>query len=143
MKVVIVGCGRVGSGLAGVLGKEGHDVTVIDREARAFQRRLDPEFAGTKLLGNAMDEDILRRGGADAADVLVTLTDGDNRNIMIAQIAKEKFRVPKVLARVVDPLRAEAYRELGIDTIDQTTIMTGLMRRAVLGQTVAEPDLGE
>lgn len=138
MNVVIVGCGRVGSSLANNLSREGHRVTVIDREARAMQRRLDPDFAGTKIVGNAMDEDVLIRAGLREADVVITLTEGDNRNIMIAQIAREKFGVGKVLARIVDPLRALAYRELGIDSVDQTTIMSAYMRRAVLGEPACE-----
>ncbi|MBI3945390.1 MAG: TrkA family potassium uptake protein [Armatimonadetes bacterium] len=133
MRVVIVGCGRVGSTVAMTLAREGHQVTIVDHEARSFQRRLDPEFPGTKILGNAMDEDVLIRAGVEQADVLVTLTNGDNRNIMIAQVAREKFRVPLVLARIVDSLRAAAFRELGIETVDQTSIMTNHMRRAILG----------
>ena len=103
-----------------------------------FQRRLDPDFPGTKLVGNGMDEDVLIRAGIHQTDMVITLTEGDNRNIMIAQIAKVKFHVPRVLARIVDPLRANAYRELGIDTFDQTTIMTDYMKHAVLGTTSEE-----
>ncbi|NLC57101.1 MAG: TrkA family potassium uptake protein [Armatimonadetes bacterium] len=138
MNIVIIGCGRVGSSLANTLSQEGHHVTVVDREARAMQRRLDPDFAGTKVVGNAMDEDVLARAGLREADVVVTLTEGDNRNIMIAQIAREKYGVKKVLARIVDPLRALAYRELGIESVDQTTIMGAYMRRAVLGDRACE-----
>lgn len=134
MKAVIVGCGRLGSSLAMSLAQDGHQVTIIDREARSFQRRLDPEFPGTKILGDAMDEDVLIRAGVQQADLLVTLTNGDNRNIMIAQIAREKFHVPMILARIVDPLRAAAFRELGVATIDQTRIMTDYMRRAIFGE---------
>ncbi len=134
MKVVIVGCGRIGSGLANVLVRDGHEVIVIDRDARSFQRRLGSDFAGTKVIGDGLDEDVLVRAGVEQSDMLITLTEGDNRNIMIAQVAHEKFRVPRVMARIVDPLRAEAYRELGIDTVDQTTIMTEHMKRAVLGE---------
>lgn len=144
MKVVIVGCGRVGSSLAKVLASEEHDVTIIDREARSMQRRLDPDFSGTKIIGNAMDEDVLVRADIRHANLVITLTEGDNRNIMIAQVAKVKFGVPKVLARIVDPLRAAAYRELGIESIDQTTIMTDYMKRAVLGdESAGTPTAGE
>lgn len=137
MKVVIVGCGRVGSTLAASLARDGHEVIVVDHEARSFQRRLDPHFSGTKILGDAMDEDVLRRASVEQADLVITLTDGDNRNLMIAQIAREKFHVPRVLARVVDPLRASAFQELGVNTVDQTTIMTEYFRRAVLGEPTA------
>lgn len=142
MKVIIVGSGRVGSSLANVLCREGHEVTVVDREARSMQRRLDPDFTGTKLVGNAMDEDVLIRAGIKQADVLVTVTEGDNRNIMIAQIAKVKFGVPRVLARIVDPLRARAYGELGIEPVDQTTIMSEYMKYTVLSDAPQE-DAGE
>lgn len=141
MRAIIVGCGRVGSNLAATLAREGHDVTIIDREARSLQRRLDPEFPGTKIVGNAMDEDILMRAGVQGADVVVTLTEGDNRNIMIAQVAKVKFSVPHVFARIVDPLRAAAYRKEGISTIDQTTLMTDHMRRSVLSEVLGEAEV--
>ena len=141
MKVIIVGSGRVGSGLANGLAREGHEITVIDRDARAMQRRLEPEFTGTKVVGNAMDEDVLIRGGIRDADVLVTATEGDNRNIMIAQIARVKFEVPRVLARIVDPLRARAYGELGIESVDQTTIMSEYMKYSVLSEP--RDDAGE
>ncbi|HHX40989.1 MAG TPA: TrkA family potassium uptake protein [Armatimonadetes bacterium] len=138
MKVIIVGVGRVGSCLANLLDREGHQVTVVDRDALALQRRLAPDFSGTKLVGNAMDQDVLERAEIRRADVLLTITEGDNRNIMIAQIAKVVFGVPKVMARIVDPLRAQAYRELGIDSIDQTTLVSEHMRRVVLGETACE-----
>jgi len=138
MKVIIVGIGRVGSSLANMLDREGHQVTVVDRDALALQRRLSPDFSGTKLVGNAMDQDVLERAGIRQADVLLTITEGDNRNIMIAQIAKVVFGVPKVMARIVDPLRAQAYRELGIESIDQTTLVSEHMRRVVLGETASE-----
>jgi trk system potassium uptake protein TrkA len=132
MRVIIVGCGRVGSTLASTLSAEGHHVTIVDHEQRSFRRRLDPNFAGTKIVGNAMEEDVLLRAGVREADLLVTLTDGDNRNLMIAQVARVKFEVPKVLARVVDPLRARAFREFGVETVDQTSIMTTYMKSAIL-----------
>lgn len=143
MNVLIVGCGRIGSHLATALAREGHAVTIIDRDARAFQRRLDPEFPGERVVGNAMDTDVLERAGIKDAEVLVTLTDGDNRNIMIAQIAQVKFQVPRVLARIADPLRAEAYRDMGIGTVAQTNIMTEAMRRVVLNLGAAEPETPE
>ena len=131
----------MGSSLANSLAREGHEVTVVDRDARAMQRRIDPDFVGAKVVGNAMDADVLTRAGIRDADVLVTATEGDNRNIMIAQIAKVKFDVPRVLARIVDPLRARAYGELGIEPVDQTTIMSEYMKYTVLSEP--REDAGE
>lgn len=125
MHVVILGCGRVGAMLASMLEDEGHTVGIIDRDPEAF-RRLSWEFQGKTILGIGIDEDILRKAGIERAGGFAATTNGDNTNIMSAQIAKVKFKVPRVIARIYDPLRAEAYRELGIDTISPTLIGAGL-----------------
>ncbi len=127
MKVVIMGCGRVGSQLASVMDANGHDVTVLDTEDYSF-RRLSPNFGGTALLGNGTEEDSLKRAGIEEADAFVAVTQGDNRNIMAAQICKHIFNVPKVICRIYDPLRQELYSTLGLDAFSPTTILTQLLR---------------
>lgn len=133
MKIVILGCGRVGSTIATTMSIEGHDVTIIDMSADSF-RRLTSDFTGHKIVGNGIDEDTLRRAEVDKADAFVATTNGDNRNIMSVQMAKVRFNVPKVVARIYDPNRAFAYAELGIDTICTTCVGAGLMRDMILGQ---------
>ncbi|PYN10580.1 MAG: TrkA family potassium uptake protein [Candidatus Rokuibacteriota bacterium] len=122
MKIVIVGCGRVGAFLAGLLDGDGHDVTVIDLERAAFGH-LPAGFHGTTLLGSGTDLDVLRQAGVDKADAFLTLTQGDNRNLMAAQVAKEIFRVKHVIAKVNDPIRANTYRAQGIGTFSRTSIL--------------------
>lgn len=121
MKVVILGCGRVGSTLATMLDRSGHTVAVIDQSSDSFQR-LSPEFGGETIVGNGVDEDVMMRAGIKDADAFVAVTNGDNRNIMASQIAKEIFRVKKVMCRIYDPIREQTYHELGMDTMCPTTI---------------------
>lgn len=132
MRVVILGCGRVGSTIATTMSREGHEVTIIDQNPDSF-RRLGADFTGTKILGNGIDEDTLKRAQVDKANAFVATTNGDNRNIMSVQMAKVRFNVPKVVARIYDPNRAFAYAELGIDTICTTCVGAGLMRDLILG----------
>ncbi len=127
MRIVIMGCGRVGAQIAGLLEDEGHDITILDIDTYSF-RRLPPDFNGTALLGNGMDEEVLRRAGIEKADVFVAMTQGDNRNVMAAQIAKHIFNVPRVISRIYDPLRQELYDTLGIEAFSPTTIFAELVR---------------
>jgi trk system potassium uptake protein TrkA len=122
MRVIIIGCGRVGAGLAEVLSRAGNDVTIIDITSDAFAR-LEPDFPGTAVRGDGTDEDVLRRAGAENADWFFGMTEGDNRNVLTAQLAAESLHVANVVAKVNDPVRAEAYRALGIATICRTTMM--------------------
>jgi len=131
MKVVIMGCGRVGAQLAALLDREGHSVTVLDIDADSF-RRLPPEFNGTALLGNGIDEEILKRAGIEEADIFVALTQGDNRNVMAAQIAKHIFNVPRVVCRIYDPLRQELYNTLGLEAFSPTTIFAQMLKEKLL-----------
>jgi trk system potassium uptake protein TrkA len=133
MRTVIVGSGRVGAGLAGTLAKLGHDVTILDTRTDAF-RRLDPGFAGQALRGDGTDEATLRRAGAEGADGFFALTNGDNRNVLAAQLAAETFGIPHVVAKINDPVRAEAYAAIGIDTIDRTSWMIDAIAR-FMGET--------
>ncbi|MFC2123115.1 potassium channel family protein [Bacteroidota bacterium] len=127
MKVVIMGCGRVGSQLASDMDADGHDVTILDMEDYSF-RRLAPNFGGTALLGNGTEEDSLKRAGIEGTDAFVAVTQGDNRNVMAAQIAKHIFKVPKVICRIYDPLRQELYSTLGLEAFSPTTILTQMLR---------------
>jgi trk system potassium uptake protein len=128
VKVVIVGCGRVGAGLAEAFDNGGHEVVVIDLSTLAFDR-LSDEFKGQAVRGDGTDEDVLRRCGAEGCDVFLALTEGDNRNVMAAQVAMEKLSVGKALAKINDPVRAAAYADLGIATVCRTTMLTD----AILG----------
>lgn len=119
MKVLIMGCGRVGSRLATMLDKEGHEVVILDTNARAF-RRLPSDFGGKKHVGNGIDMDILERVGARDADAFVASTQGDNRNVMATQMAKHLFNIPRTLCRIYDPIREEIYNKMGLETISPT-----------------------
>lgn len=122
MKTVIVGCGRVGSILADAFDRAGHQVIVLDLKTTAFDR-LPGSFKGAAVRGDGTDEDTLRRAGANDADIFMALTEGDNRNVMSAQLAIEAFGVSQVVAKINDPLRASAYAELGIATLCRTNLM--------------------
>ena len=122
MRVIIIGCGRVGARTAAELDERGDHVTVIDIDQRAFNR-LPSTFGGITVRGSGSDEDILRGAGADLAELLIALTEGDNRNTMAAQLGKHVFGIPRVIAKINDPLRAEAYRTLGLETICRTVIL--------------------
>ena len=119
MHVVIAGCGRVGSSLALSLVAEGWEVAVIDESAESFHL-LGEDFAGQFVEGKALDWDVLRAAGIEHADAVVTATDCDNTNIVVAQVARKKFGVKCVVARVYDPLRAELFAETGIRTVCPT-----------------------
>src|ERR1051325_9163853 len=121
MKIVILGCGRVGARLASMMERAGHTVTVIDNNHDAFDR-LDPEFKGETVQGNGIDQEVLRRAGIEEADAFAAVTNGDNRNIMASQIAKEIFQVKKVVCRIYDPLRQSTYDEIGLETICPTIV---------------------
>lgn len=126
MKIIVIGCGRMGSGLARTLVLRGHAVTVIDKEAAAFAL-LGPAFKGERIVGIGFDQDTLQQAGVDRADGLAAVTNSDEANIVAARVAREIFRVPKVMARVVDPQKAEIYRRLGLQTISTTTWGIGRM----------------
>jgi trk system potassium uptake protein len=122
MKVVIVGCGRVGSTLAENFDAKGHEVIIFDLKTSAFDR-LPEAFKGCAVRGDGTDEEVLRRAGAEGADIFLSLTEGDNRNVMAAQVAVESFGVAQVVAKINDPVRAAAYAELGIVTLCRTNLM--------------------
>ena len=126
MKIVIVGCGRVGASAADLYDRSGHEVIVLDSLTSAFDR-LPTTFGGTAIRGDGTDEDVLRRAGAEGADVFLALTEGDNRNVMAAQLAAEILGAGRVLAKINDPLRSTAYAELGIATVCRTGLIVDAM----------------
>ncbi|MCM8782409.1 MAG: TrkA family potassium uptake protein [Candidatus Omnitrophica bacterium] len=131
MYVIIVGCGRVGSELANLLQNEGHDVVIVDKDPKSF-RRLGHTFNGVTLTGNGYDVEVLKEAGIEKADAFCVVTNGDNTNIMSAQVAKQIFKVPKVIARVYDPKRANIYKQLGLDVISGTILFAAMVRDKII-----------
>jgi trk/ktr system potassium uptake protein len=145
MKLVIVGCGRVGAALATMMVKDGHDVTIIDQNSEAFERLGHDYKSKIKtVIGDGIDEDVLRRAGLESADAFASVTNGDNRNIMSAQIAKHRFHISRVICRIYDPIRMETYKGLGLDSVSPTIVGAKLLRDALVkpvpeGEHAAEP----
>ena len=131
MYVIIVGCGRVGSELAKLLSTEKHNVVVIDKNHAAFDR-LGGTFNGLTLLGSGFDLGLLKQAGIEKADAFCAVTDGDNTNLVSAQVAKKIFKVPKVIARVYDPQRAHIYAALGLDIISGTILFAAMIRDKII-----------
>jgi len=119
MRFVIVGCGRVGAAVATTLANEGHEVAIIDKNPEAF-RRLGTTFRGQAIEGVAFDQAVLERAGIRRADGFATVTNGDNTNYVLAAMARWYYQVPRVVARIYDPLRADIYRQLGVPTVSST-----------------------
>ena len=140
MNVVIVGCGRTGAFLAELLDQGGDTVSIVDVERSALGR-LPSNFKGTPVLGDGTDMDILRQAGIATAGAFLTLTQGDNRNLMAAQIAKKIFGVAQVFAKVNDPIRASTYRGQGIYTFSRTTILGTLLHAVLTGDKSIGPNL--
>jgi trk system potassium uptake protein TrkA len=134
MHVIVVGCGRVGSELATELSGAGHDVVVVDRNARSF-RRLPENFPGRTVVGSGFDRDVLEAAGVHHADAVAAVTSGDNSNILTARIARENFEVANVVARIYDPRRAVIYQRLGIPTVATVRWTTDQILRRLLPDT--------
>ncbi len=132
MKIVILGCGRVGSALAQLLFGEGHDVTVIDQNSDAFNRLSQSFPQDHTFVGDGTDEDVLRRADLEHADAFVAVTNGDNRNILASQIARDTFGVRKVMCRIYDPIRQQTYNEMGLESICPTIVGAKLFRDALV-----------
>ncbi len=131
MHIVVVGCGRVGSGLAVQLEAAGHSVSVMDRSPKAF-RRLPPGFSGRTIVGSGFDREALDDAGARGAGGLAAVTNGDNSNILCARIARENFGISNVVARIYDPRRAVIYQRLGIPTVATVAWTTTQVMRWLL-----------
>ena len=138
MFVLIVGCGRVGSSIARSMLAEGHEVSVLDEDPEAVaqlekgQTQGWEDLGGSFTVGTALEIDALLEAGIDRADAFIASTDGDNTNIVIAQIAKRRFNVPTVIARILDPLRAEWYEKQGVNTICPTRVAIEMLEKEVL-----------
>jgi trk system potassium uptake protein TrkA len=120
MRIIIIGCGRLGAGLAEALSQRGLGVTVVDREPTAFQR-LGSSFRGETLTGGGFDREVLLKAGIERADGLAAVTASDEVNVVAARLARQVFRVPRVVARLYEPRKVEVYRRLGLMTISQVT----------------------
>lgn len=137
MHVVIVGCGRVGSSLANQLSQAQHSVSVVDRRSEAFNR-LDSDFNGATVTGVGFDRDVLVSAGIERADALAAVTSGDNSNILVAWVARERFGVTKVVARIYDQRRAAIYERLGISTIATVAWTTQRVLRRIEGVDIRD-----
>jgi trk system potassium uptake protein TrkA len=135
MYVIIAGCGKVGSGLANMLYKDGHDVVVVDFDEDSFSK-IDPDFNGLKIVGVPFDQDVLKKAGVEKADAVAAVTPEDNVNIMISQIAKDIYGVPRVLARIFNPEREYVFHHFGLETICPTNISVDIIRSIILGKTL-------
>jgi K+ transport systems, NAD-binding component len=135
MNVIVAGCGKLGAKLAQMLDLEGHNVTVIDINNDAF-KKFKPSFKGKFVEGIAFDKETLLNAGIEKADALASTTDGDNVNIVTALIAKKRFKVPIIMARIYDPIRAEIYKNMGISNISPTLWGANTMK-----DIICHPDL--
>jgi trk system potassium uptake protein TrkA len=122
MRVMIIGCGRVGSVLANQLDERGHHVVVLDRNQQAF-RRLSEKFSGERIVGNGLVEEFVRPTLQEKTDILFAMTDKDNINLMISQWMKQKFHVDRVITEVHDSILAGLYKELGLETVCPTDLV--------------------
>ena len=130
MKVIVVGCGRVGSAVALELDRTGWDVTAIDEDEGALQR-LGEHWSGGFVVGHGMDTDVLREAGIEGADAVIVATDGDNTNLVIGQVAQKQFDIETTVVRVLDPARAKVYESLGVRTISPTSTAIDFLTEAV------------
>jgi trk system potassium uptake protein TrkA len=130
MKVLIIGCGRVGSAIAKQLDREGWDVVAVDEKEEALTR-LGEHWSGGFIVGHGMDVDVLRQAGIEEADAVVVATDGDNTNLVVAQVAQKRFGIDCVVVRVLDPARAEFYASRGLRTVCPTSTAIGTVTEAV------------
>ena len=127
MNIIIMGCGRVGAELAKIFDTEGHRVTIMDIDAKSFDI-LPSDFGGTALLGDATDEETLKKAGIEQADAFIVVTRDDDKNAMTAQIAKQIFDVPKVICRMYDPLRVEFFESLELEAISPILLFVELVK---------------
>jgi trk system potassium uptake protein len=145
MFALIVGCGRVGSSIARTMLAEGHEVSVLDEDPEAIaqlekgQNRGWEDIGGSFTVGTALEIDALLEAGIDRADAFVASTDGDNTNLVIAQIAQRRFNVPTVVVRVLDPARAKWYEEQGLKTVCPTQIAIEMLEEAVKVESTSAP----
>jgi trk system potassium uptake protein TrkA len=133
MQVIVIGCGKVGSRFAQALSEEGHDVVVVDNDRHLF-KKLGPDFNGVTITGVPIDQDTLKQAGIETADALVAVTPDDNVNIMACQVAKEIFKVPRVIARIYNPEREHVFHQFGLETICPTSITVDIIHSMILDE---------
>ena len=150
MNIVILGAGRTGGTLANTLSAEGHNVTVIDVSPASFERYLDADFRGQTILGDGIDEDVLREAGIERADAFVAAAGGDpradsgggdNHNLMAAQIAKVVFGVKRVVCRCNDQVRADIFHDVGLATVSPSKVAAEALRQALLDDARHQHDV--
>jgi trk system potassium uptake protein len=133
MQIVVAGCGKVGSGFAQLMSEQGHDISVVDEQNDNFSL-LGPNFKGITVWGSPIDEDVLIEAGIETADGFVAATPDDNINTMACEVAKEIFNVPKIFARVQDPVREEVLYQFGLSTVCPTNMTVQEFRSLMLGE---------
>ena len=136
MYIMIVGCGRVGAELARLLSLEGNNVVIVDEKEASFSR-LGDAFNGVAIVGNGIFTKTLQEAGIEKADIFCALTNNDNINIMASQVAKGIFKIPRVIARVYDPRKADIYRTLGLDVISETTLFASMLRDKIIDKQLS------
>lgn len=134
MYIIVAGCGKVGSGLADKLSREGHDVAVVDNDEQAL-KKLSNDFTGIKIVGVPIDQDVLKRAGIDRADAVAAVTPEDNVNIMVSQIAKDIYNVKRVIARIYNPAREYVFHQFGLETICPTNLSVDIISSIIIGET--------
>ena len=139
MKLIVIGCGRVGSTIAKRFASEGWDVTTVDENETALSR-LGENWTGGFIVGHGMDTAVLRQAGIEEADAVVVATDGDNTNLIIGQVAQKRFGIECTVVRILDPARAEFYRERGLRTICPTSTAIDALDEAVRTCVVPQRD---
>lgn len=130
MNILVIGCGKVGSQLASMLSEEGHDVSVVDRDAENFEM-LDDSFSGMTTVGVPIDQDVLKQAGIESCDAVAAVSQDDNLNIMCSQLAREIFKVPSVLARIYDPAREDVFSHFGLHTVCPTNLTVSAVKSAL------------
>ncbi|MCX7841879.1 MAG: TrkA family potassium uptake protein [Clostridia bacterium] len=134
MHIIVIGCGKVGSRLAQIMSEEGHDVVIVDNDRNAF-KIIGPDFNGITVTGVPIDQDVLKHAGIETCDALAAVTPDDNVNIMACQVAREIFKVPRVLARIYNPAREQVFHQFGLETICPTNITVDVIRSIILDET--------
>lgn len=133
MNILVVGCGKVGSQLAGVLSREGHDVSVVDRSEENLDM-LPSDYVGFRTCGIPIDQDVLRHAGIESCDALAAVSPDDNVNIMVSEVARNIFHVDTVLARIYDPAKEEIFSDLGLHTVCPTNLTVSAVHSALIGK---------
>lgn len=134
MNIIIIGCGKVGSKFAQLLSNDGHDVVIVDSDKDAF-KALSPDFNGITVTGVPIDQDVLKQAGIENADAFAAVSPDDNVNIMACQVAREIFKVPRVIARIYNPEREHVFHHFGLDTICPTNLTVDVLRSKILGES--------